>query len=1170
MENWLDFPWLEAFVVNSFLIGIIASLIFLLSKSPSGRWLGVVFLSLQGAILLQILNLTAYLPSGISLIVIVSFYYFKAFFYQKTRNSFIHFLAPLVVASLGYFLNTNHMLIWLVGGMVIIGYSYTSVSFLLQEGETRGFSYFQDTNHRISWLRNHIILVAIFIITLLFSSSGWMLSLSFLVVLGHTVHQTFQESSFLSPFPIGNKYKKSSLTPEIKAAVIDKLEEVMVANHFYRQDDASLGKLADLLGVTNHHLSQVLNESMKISFQDLLARFRIREACKLLREESNEQVKIESVANMVGYNSKSSFNTAFKKRTGLTPSEYRNAKNVRDYGEERLSERKTPLIESGERSLNRLFNIKLNRTMIRITFRNLRKHKLQSALNIVGLAIGISACLTIAAYVHYELSYDKHYPEAENVYRIALNRIYPDSNKEWAVTAPVLAPRITEQLPEVEHYTRLTWDDYMFARAGEKLDKQRIVSVDSGFFQVFAPKILSGVVTNDFFKRNDGIVLTQTASEKYFGEENPIGKLFNIQLPSGDEKMVLRVEAVVEDPPSNAHFTYEILATLEVLKFPDFILNSWGTWAVYSYIRVHPETDTENLTEKINAISIENQSVGDDDFQAWLDAGNLYDYFLQPVTDIHLNSNLNEEYEANSSKAYVYFFALVGVFILLMAVVNFVNLATARASYRTMEVGIRKAVGAGRRDLIAQFLTESTLICFIAMVIAFPLAQVFMPYFNQTVGKSISFEAFSSPSAIMLLIAAPFFLGILSGFYPALYLSNFSPAAVFQKLLVRKGKEGLRHFLVIGQLLIAVLLIAGTITVFRQMHYLTNKPLGFDKDQLIKVDLLPLAPEKIDVFREEAIKVDGVSDVAISTFPLDKIRSGSSIHTLDNPEGWVNMTHYDVDEHFVETLGIQLVAGRDLIAQDGTDNEEADFKIILNAAAAEALGWSPEEAIDQRVGNSADLANPWTIVGVVEDFNFSSLHRPVGYFILSHEGAAGNIPFRSVTIRFEPRKMKETLAGLEEVWADFVPDQVFDYSFVDEAMAHYYEAERLTGKLFVVFSSLGIFICCLGLFGLMGFVVEKRAKEVGIRKVMGARIRHIVLLLSKDYVRLVLIASLIAIPIAWWGLNQWLDSFAYRIDNSIWTFIGAGLLVAVVSWLTVAFYSYQAAKTNPVNSLRSE
>lgn len=1161
--------WLEIFTASIMLLGTLAGVVLLVGKSPAGRWLGTLLFAFLLALALQVFELLGFIPSIILVCSISIYLYAQAFFYQKTRIPIYHFLVPIAFAVLNYLLVAQQAGVLATSLVVSTCYWVFTFQLLVREGDTRGFSYFQNAGSRIAWLRNLMVILGLLFLAILVPVGPYLYALLYACLLGHVLYQVFQESTFFSPIPIGNKYKKSTLTPEIKASIIDKLEEVMETNHFYRKDDASLSKLADLLGVTTHHLSQVLNESMKISFQDLLARFRIREACKLLRDESNEQVKIETVANMVGYNSKSSFNTAFKKRTGLTPSDYRKAKNVRTYGEERLSERKAPFKEKSARSLIQVFNLKMNRSMIRITFRNLRKQKLHSSLNIIGLAVGISACLTIAAYVRHELSYDQHYPEAENLYRIALNRVYPDSNKEWAVTAPVLAPRITEELPEVEHYTRLSSGEYMFARSGDKLDKQQILSVDSGFFDLFHPKLILGEITADLFKKNDGVVLTKKAAEKYFGDENPIGKLFTIQLPNGDEKKTLSVAAVIEDPSPNSHFSYEILASLDIAQFPKWIMNSWGTWAVYSYIRVHPQADVEMLTKKINEISQQNQAVGDANFKSWLDAGNLYDYFLQPVVDIHLSSNLTAEYEVNSSTAYVYFFALVGVFILLMAVVNFVNLATARASYRTMEVGIRKAVGAGRKQLMVQFLSESTLICFIAMLLAIPLTQLSLPYFNQTIGKSISLAAFASPVAVLILLATPLLLGILSGFYPALYLSHFGPAAVFQKLVIKRGKEGLRHFLVIGQLLIAVLLIAGTITVFRQMHYLTHKPLGFDKDQLIKIDQLPISRDKMEVFREKVKKVDGVKDFALSTFPLDQIRTGSSIHTLDKPEGWVNMTHYDVDEHFIRTTGIQIVAGRDLTPQDAIENEEANLKILLNVEGAKALGWKPSEAINQLVAFGGGPNEHWVVVGVVEDFNLTSLHQPVGNFILSHEGPS-NIPFRSATIRFEPRKMKEALAGLALVWSEFVPDQVFDYQFIDEAMAQFYEAERLTGKLFVLFSGLGIFICCLGLFGLMGFVVEKRAKEVGIRKVMGAGVRHIVLLLSKDYVRLVIIASVIAIPIAWWALNQWLGSFAYRIENSIWTFLGAGILVAVISWLTVALYSYQAAKANPVRSLRSE
>ncbi|MEM6642389.1 MAG: FtsX-like permease family protein, partial [Bacteroidota bacterium] len=748
--------------------------------------------------------------------------------------------------------------------------------------------------------------------------------------------------------------------------------------------------------------------------------------------------------------------------------------------------------------------------------------------------------------------------------RIVLNRIYPDYNKEWAITAPILTPTLQKEVPEVEHYTRISWDDMMLGKVGDRMEKQRITAVDSGFFQMFDAKVLSGVVSNEMFKKNDQIVMTETAAKKYFGKEEAVGQLFNLQLPN-DEKRLVSVAAVISDPKPTTHFSYEVLGTLEMLKFPDFVMNIWGIWAVYSYIKVHPDADPGLLREKINALSAKNQSIGDDSFQEWLDAGNLYDYSLQPLTSIHLQSNLNEEFEANSSQTYLYFFALVGVFILIMAVVNFVNMATARASYRTQEVGIRKTVGASKSDLLFQFLLESTLISLISMALALLITQITLPLFNESIGKSITLELFTSPVAIGILIVSPFLLGLLSGFYPALYLSNFSPVAIFQKLIVRRGKENLRHLLVVGQFMIAVTLMICTLTVFNQMYYLSNKPLGFNKEQLIKIDRLPFAGDKIDLFKERATKVPGVERVATTSFPLDQVREGSTIRPKDNANGWVNTTTLSVDEHFVPATGIQLVAGRNF-RSDEVETTEGVEKIILNVSAAKALGWKPQEAVDKSVAVGDQEYR--LVIGVAEDFNFDALHRPTVPFQLS--GRKFVMLSRSAIIRIDPRNMNETLADLEELWSEFSPDIVFDYQFVDEAMAQYYEAERLTGKLFVIFSGLGIFICCLGLFGLMGFVVEKRAKEVGVRKVLGARISHIVLLLSKDYIRLVVIASAIAIPIAWWGLNQWLDTFANRIEHSIWTFLLAGFLVAIISWLTVAFYSYQAAKSNPVKSLRSE
>lgn len=1097
------------------------------------------------------------------LLSVVLFFYTRSFFSQKNRFKYVHFVP--VAFSMGLFL-TPLLIDRIIASGIVIWYAILVVNLLQKEADQRGFQWFVNPGDRLLWFRNFI---ALNIAGHLFLLTGWatmMLLLVFVtLILGMVVYQSFKESVFLTPIPIGNKYQKSTLTPEIKAAVLEKIETVMNAE-FYLRDDATLSNLAKELGVTTHHLSQVLNESLQISFQDLIARYRIRKACEILRDEKQEQVKIESVAAMVGYNSKSSFNAAFKRRTGLTPTAYREAKSVRTYGETPLSERERPWNEDRQFSLNHVFNFKLNKDMIRFSLRNLRKNKLHSTLNILGLSIGLSACLAIASYVHYELSYDNQHPDSENTYRIALNRIYPDYEKHLAITAPVLAPTLTDELPEVTYYTRVLWDDLMIGRVGDIMNEQRITAVDSGFFDVFDAKILSGSVTAEFFKREDGIILTETAAKKYFGNEDPVGEMFHLQLPTEGEKRTVRVAAVISDPLPNTHLSYEVLTVLQLMPLPPWFFDEWGTWGCYSYVRTFPGTDPQLLQEKINGVAEKYQGAGMEDFDAWLESGNRYDYFVQPLTDIHLTSNLSEEFEANSSEAFVYFFALVGVFILLMAVVNFVNLATARASYRTLEVGIRKAVGASRLNLMSQFLLESTVISVIALLIAIPLTQMFLPRFNEIIGKSLSLTALLSPANLIILLLTPFVLGILSGFYPALYLSNFGPAAVFQKLIIRRGKESLRHLLVIGQFVVAVVLIAATVTVFRQMHYMSTKPLGFDKDQLIKIDKLPFIGEKIHVFKQEAQNIPGVRGVTVTNYPIDGIRAGSTVSTIDKPDGWVNTNFLTIDKEFLPTLGIQLVAGRNFLAGEAGKAEDGKEKVLLNMSAVKALGMEPVDIINQPLNEAAGF--DVMVIGVIEDFNYGSLHNSVHPLQLS--GIEFEAPFRSATIRLDPRERKATIAALGEVWSALAPDKVFDFDYMDEAMVQYYEAERLTGKLFVIFSGLGIFICCIGLFGLMGYVVEQRSKEVGIRKVMGARIRSIVLLLSRDYIRLVLISSIIAIPIAWWGLNQWLESFTYRIENSIWIFLMAGFIVTIISWLTVALYAFQAAKANPVESLRNE
>lgn len=800
------------------------------------------------------------------------------------------------------------------------------------------------------------------------------------------------------------------------------------------------------------------------------------------------------------------------------------------------------------------------------SWRNIKKHKLHATLNILGLSVGIASCLVIFSYVHYERSYDKYHPDAENTYRVALNRVYPTVEKKWAVTAPILGPTAMQEIPEVDSYTRLVWDYYLFAPAGEKMIEQRISFIDSGFFDVFHAPIISGSVEDEFFRSPDDVILTKSAARKYFADQDPVGQLISIKL--GWDKRTMTVRAVIEDPKPNSHFSYEVLCSTEIFPIPEMIKKIWGTWAYFTYLKTVPGTEMSTLEAKVNEMAERHMSEGDDGYQEWINSGNRYEYFLQPITDIHLRSNLAEEFEANTSELFVIFFAIVGIFILLMAIVNFVNLATARASYRTLEVGVRKAIGASRVDLIRQFLVESIFISFIALAVALPLTQLALPFFNQTIGKSLSLDMYFSFPGIFFVILSPFIIGLLAGSYPALYLSNFRPASVFQKIASHYGKQRLRHALVLGQFVIAVLLLAATVTVFRQMQFISNKHLGFDKDQIINLDRIPLSDQKIDLFVEQAMQLDGVVDVAVSGFPLEEIRSGETIKRVDADQDWVNMTFHNADDHYLNTMGLTLLAGRNF-RQDEVliEGEIEDFELIMNEAGAKSLGWSPEEAVGQKV-ITASTGGTATIIGVVADFNYASLHAGVQPFMFS--AAAFPPEMRSVNVRFDPRKTRKVNSALEDLWNQLVPDQVFVYEYMDDSMAQFYEAERLTGKLFVTFSGLAILICCLGLFGLMGFVVERRAKEVGIRKVLGARIGQIIVLMSRDYIKLVLIAAVIAVPIAYWGQNQWLEGFAYRVDNSVSVILVSGAVVMGISWLTVAYYAYQSARSNPVNSLRKE
>ncbi len=575
----MQYPFLEILFFSTLFVGGLIGVILLISKSPSGRWLGFLICAYLLSIILQLGENE--LSIAVSLTVVsVSFYlYVRAFFFQKNRTSLIHLVGVAVPLMLDFLLAEFEWVVWATSFSVMGIYTVMMFRLLLSESETRGFSYFQNPGSRISWMRGFVMLHMLMLILLTIQASTVVLSAGYVIIYSWILYQLFKESSFLSPIPLGNKYKKSTLTPEIKSSIIDKLEEVMDELYFYRRDDASLTSLAKELGATTHHLSQVLNESLKISFQDLIARFRIREACKLLCDEKQEQVKIENIATMVGYNSKSAFNTAFKKRTGLTPSEYREARDVRTYGEERLSERKAPLVGGSTFHLNHVFNLKIKSGMIQHFFksfsRNIKRNALFSFLNVLGLTVGFTCSILIYLYVQDELSYDRALPDSDRIYRIA----WMGDNPQTRTPHP-MAQAMVNDFPEVEEAVSFSpWYGPALSKDFIRVENEKrniifeepdFFFADSAFFEVFELELVEG--DKDALKKPFAFVITESLAKKYFGDSSAIGQELRVN------QMPIAVSAVVKPMPTNSHFHFNAIIPYVTLKQinPNDARMKWG------------------------------------------------------------------------------------------------------------------------------------------------------------------------------------------------------------------------------------------------------------------------------------------------------------------------------------------------------------------------------------------------------------------------------------------------------------------------------------------------------------------------------------------------------------------------------------------------------------------
>ena len=807
----------------------------------------------------------------------------------------------------------------------------------------------------------------------------------------------------------------------------------------------------------------------------------------------------------------------------------------------------------------------------KIALRNLRKQRFYSLINILGLAIGLAVCLLITLFVLDELSYDRYHEKADRIQRVHMSYSLGGKEGNGAVVAAPLAQTMVETYPEVENAVRFrTQGSYTLYRGTNAYQEEDVTFADSSLFDVFTLPLLYGNPKTALAQPNT-LVISARSARKYFGTDweksPPLGETLLV----GRDKEAYQITGIFDRMPSNAHFHFDVFLSMSSLE--ESREDMWLNNNFHTYLLLREGTDIEALQTKLNETfktyaAPEIKQFTNMSYEEFMGSGNRFEYLLQPLTDIHLYSDLEAEIEANGDIRYVYIFSAIALFVLLIACVNFMNLSTARSAGRAKEVGIRKTLGSLRKQLIGQFLVEAVLVSFLALLLAILMAELALPFFNDLAGKQFTIQYLHPWYFLPLLLLAVVFIGLLAGSYPAFFLSAFRPASVLKgKLASGVGSSWLRNSLVVLQFSISIVLITSTVVVYQQLNHIRSMKLGYDKEHVLVVHNTYYLGEQAETFKNEALRQPSVTAATLTGhLPANAFNNNNNAifpGTNPNSERTTTLPWFFVDHDYIPTMGMEMVAGRNFSRDFATDTAA----LVINEAAARYF-FDDTDPVGQTLSRFSDDPGrfvTFTVIGVVRDFHYSTMRQKIMPMVIN---LADNIS--ALSLRVQPGQEAATIAALEEQWSRFVPDLPFEYSFLNERFNDLYQSEQKLGTIFTVFCSLAIFIACLGLFGLAAYTAEQRTKEIGIRKVLGASVGSLVFMFSKDFTKLVLIALLIAIPISYFMMSRWLDDFAYRITLGVSTFLIAGGLALLIAWLTIGFQSVRAAVANPVNSLRSE
>lgn len=812
------------------------------------------------------------------------------------------------------------------------------------------------------------------------------------------------------------------------------------------------------------------------------------------------------------------------------------------------------------------------RNFITIAIRNFYKFQFYTLINILGLTIGITACLIIFIFVRFELSYDKFNEKADRIVRIDWDLQLRDVRTHNAAVTPPMAEVLVRDFPEVEAAARFRYSgSAQFKRDIENTVEWRIVYADNEVFNIFTIPFVHGNPATAL-KEPHSMVITEKCAEQFFPNENPLGKTL-----MKDNQILYTITGVVKDLPDNSHFHYRMFLSMEGLD--EAKNGNWIGGPFNTYLLLRPDADPKALEAKLPGI-VDNylmphaaSILGASFINNFKNNGSTLTLRVTPLTDIHLYSHLRNELESNGDIDYVYLFSAIAVFTLIIACINFMNLATARSARRAREVGIRKVMGSSRMHLALQFIGESTLLSFLAFILALGLTDVLLPLFNSATDMHLTIP-FSNFSFILGLTIAALLVGILSGIYPGIVLSSFQPAHVLKGLFKGKRTSSFRSGLVIFQFTISIFLIISTMALYKQMTFMKNKKLGFNQEQVIVLRDVKNIGDRLTTIRDEMVKNNLIKSGTISSFLPGP---GSARQTplfwkygsVPLPENSFNAEKWQVDYDYINTLGIEIIEGRNFSRDFPSDSSA----VILNESAIARLGIS-ESPIGHKISlfhenpdGSQDQSKleTWEIIGVAKNFNFESLREsvaPLGLFLGRSQGA--------VSFRYESENTQAVIETLEAKWKQLAPGEPFNYTFLDQNFQSVYRTESLVSKIFALFAGLAIIIACLGLFALTAYTAEQRTKEIGIRKVMGASLQNIIMLLTLDFGKLIVAGFIVATPLAAYAIQWYLEDYAYKTSISVWIFISAGVITFILALLTMGYQSVLAAKANPAQSLKNE